>query len=325
MDTGYVNHDEVSPATAFWAYQHEDPRFYMNRIGPMHYSGVGHGHSPIFPAPFPVSTHLGGYMTHLYQPYSLGAMMNATDLMPFGQQFNYIQQPLFYGDFIRFEDNMPIAYRTQAGLPNKNEIRLSNMGSSHTSGLKIHNEKNYSQRQNGYKNKVRTSATKSFEVSPTVRASGSTHGGRQSGQLTQAQLSNAARSSKGSAPPAKRSGIQKTSAPRQVWREKIKAQPSASASQSKSSSKHATPTYHITWNGFDELCEPVGQNCHLCEEDLSYVLTDDESEYYDVFDPPNLPDVAVLPCGHAFHVKCLQLIIPEEQSSDHPCYLCSKF
>ncbi|KAA8535423.1 hypothetical protein F0562_030436 [Nyssa sinensis] len=329
MDTGFVNHVEVSPAIASWAYQHEDPQFHymlqnetVNHIGPMHYPGVGHGHSPILLAPLPISTHLGGYMTNMYQSDSHGTMMNATDVVPSGQQLNFIRQPLFHGDHIRLEDNVLISYHSQAGLPNKNKTRFSNKGSSHNSSVKIHNGKNSSRRQHGYKNKVRTSATKSSMVSPTVRASGSTNGEKYSGQ---AQQSKPTRSCKDPAPPVNRSGIQKTSAPRQVWREKIKAQPSTIASQSKLSSEPAAPTHHITWNGFDELCEPIGQNCFLCEEDLSYAPSDDEFECYDVFDHPNLPEVAVLPCGHALHGKCLQFIPPEGQSTEPPCLLCSKF
>ncbi|XP_059637761.1 uncharacterized protein LOC132279742 [Cornus florida] len=126
----------------------------------------------------------------------------------------------------------------------------------------------------------------------------------------------------------KSSGTQKTSATQQVWQEKTKAK-SSRRRRSRRSSKHTDPVHvhHITWNGLDELCEPegpvpLGLNCHICEDDLSYAPRDDEAEYYEGFEQ-NLPEVAVLLCGHAFHVKCLQFLTSDEGLSDPQCYLCS--
>ncbi|KAL3535161.1 hypothetical protein ACH5RR_003622 [Cinchona calisaya] len=88
------------------------------------------------------------------------------------------------------------------------------------------------------------------------------------------------------------------------------------------------PVHHITWDGFDETCESVGETCFLCERDLSSptfeVEEGDEFEYYDqYFEKSNLlPDVSVLGCGHAFHSQCLDNITPEDQLSDPPCLLC---
>lgn len=88
---------------------------------------------------------------------------------------------------------------------------------------------------------------------------------------------------------------------------------------------------------------PVGQNCIICNKDLSGVIEDDDSEYdddlqyeddeqddddvldyYDDLNPPLLPAVDILVCGHAYHTECFQKGTPEKQSSDPECTVCSK-
>ncbi|KAI3694739.1 hypothetical protein L1987_77709 [Smallanthus sonchifolius] len=100
------------------------------------------------------------------------------------------------------------------------------------------------------------------------------------------------------------------------------------------------PIYHIRWEGEDVKNGPLGQNCILCNKDLSCATEDDDSEsdddfqyddddddddeYYDDLNPPLLPAVDVLSCGHAYHTECLQKGTPKEQSSDPQCILCYK-
>ncbi|KAK9055183.1 hypothetical protein SSX86_026265 [Deinandra increscens subsp. villosa] len=101
--------------------------------------------------------------------------------------------------------------------------------------------------------------------------------------------------------------------------------------------------YHIRWEGGDAVNGPLGQKCILCNKDLSGATEDDDSEYnddfhyedddyydddddeyYDDINPPLLPAVDILSCGHAYHTECLQKGTPEERSSDPLCVLCSK-
>ncbi|KAF5804895.1 putative transcription factor C2H2 family [Helianthus annuus] len=103
------------------------------------------------------------------------------------------------------------------------------------------------------------------------------------------------------------------------------------------------PFYHIRWEGDDAENGPLGQKCILCNKDLSGATDDDDSEYnddlhyedddyydddddeyYDDINPPLLPAVDILSCGHAYHTECLQKGTPEERSSDPQCVLCSK-
>ncbi|KAI8565743.1 hypothetical protein RHMOL_Rhmol03G0285000 [Rhododendron molle] len=84
----------------------------------------------------------------------------------------------------------------------------------------------------------------------------------------------------------------------------------------------------IVLPGCDEESEPAGQSCPFCDKDLLYAPTDDdEYEYTDILidEPPKLPAVAVLSCGHFFHSQCLELNIPEELSTDPPCFLCLSY
>nr|GMD25902.1 putative pentatricopeptide repeat-containing protein At1g10330 [Ipomoea batatas] len=80
------------------------------------------------------------------------------------------------------------------------------------------------------------------------------------------------------------------------------SRPHASSSNMPSSSTSSSfsvlndePVHHIKWDGFNRTRENIGFTCALCEEDLSYMPSDDyESEYYDDMesDPLNYPEVA---------------------------------
>ncbi|XP_076890910.1 uncharacterized protein LOC143542130 [Bidens hawaiensis] len=91
------------------------------------------------------------------------------------------------------------------------------------------------------------------------------------------------------------------------------------------------PFFHIRWEGDDAKSGPLGQKCIICNKDLSaatdddddseyndefryedddYYEYDDDDEYYDDINPPLLPAVDILSCGHAFHTECLQKDTP---------------
>ncbi|XP_071701287.1 uncharacterized protein [Rutidosis leptorrhynchoides] len=107
------------------------------------------------------------------------------------------------------------------------------------------------------------------------------------------------------------------------------------------------PMYHIRWEGDEDMeNRPFGQNCIICNKDLSGVTEDDNSEsnddyqyedddddddddddgdgYNDDVTPALLPAVDILPCGHAYHTECLQQGTPQESSNDPKCTFCSK-
>ncbi|KAF3618050.1 putative titin-like [Capsicum annuum] len=69
--------------------------------------------------------------------------------------------------------------------------------------------------------------------------------------------------------------------------------------------------------GLEELPQPVGVKCHLCKRDVAFNPEGPISR------PAAPPPVAVLPCGHAFHDHCLELITPKEQSKEPPCIPCA--
>ncbi|XP_041990686.1 uncharacterized protein LOC121741828 isoform X1 [Salvia splendens] len=77
-----------------------------------------------------------------------------------------------------------------------------------------------------------------------------------------------------------------------------------------------TAPLQVKWKGFEEPLEPTGQRCLLCKRDLSFTA---EGLMYQ---PTAPPPVAVLPCGHTFHDRCLQLITPEDQLKIPPCIPC---
>ncbi|KAF3450997.1 hypothetical protein FNV43_RR07086 [Rhamnella rubrinervis] len=77
------------------------------------------------------------------------------------------------------------------------------------------------------------------------------------------------------------------------------------------------PGIHLKWKGFDEASQPIGQNCFLCKRDISFTPEGPVSL------PTVPPQVAVLPCGHAFHDHCLQLITPPDHLENPPCIPCA--
>ncbi|KVI11754.1 uncharacterized protein LOC112505707 [Cynara cardunculus var. scolymus] len=141
-------------------------------------------------------------------------------------------------------------------------------------------------------------------------------------------------SPKSSAPPIKKIGTTKPLTTSLAGHDKN--QPSSSQYEP----YFREPIFHIRWEG-DMENGPFGQNCILCNKDLSGATEDDDSElnddfeyedddddgeyeYYDDLTPPLLPAVDILPCGHAYHTECLQHGTHEKQSSDPQCILCSR-
>ncbi|KAK1403628.1 hypothetical protein POM88_003233 [Heracleum sosnowskyi] len=95
-------------------------------------------------------------------------------------------------------------------------------------------------------------------------------------------------------------------------------------SEPESPTEYTEPIYHIKWDGDNSKeCKHLEQICPICENDLSYISAGDYSYYEDDNEPPKLPEVAVLPCGHAFHSECLMQFIEEEQSREPPCFFCT--
>ncbi|KAJ6296109.1 hypothetical protein OIU78_024030 [Salix suchowensis] len=137
--------------------------------------------------------------------------------------------------------------------------------------------------------------------------------------------------------------------PRQVWHVKretlssqgkgeisskiLQVKKKTSTLSSRTSSSHAkrqrhyrrqrslSPEHHIKWNVLVKL----GHSCFLCKNDLAHspLLTEEESESESELESDKLPDVAVLPCGHAFHTLCLEQAIPEYELKDPSCFICS--
>ena len=68
----------------------------------------------------------------------------------------------------------------------------------------------------------------------------------------------------------------------------------------------------------NSVLEPSGNKCFLCKLDVVYTAGGGMT-----YEHPNLPAVAVLPCGHIFHDHCLQQITPPQDSKTPPCIPCS--
>lgn len=72
--------------------------------------------------------------------------------------------------------------------------------------------------------------------------------------------------------------------------------------------------------GFAKSRAESGESCCICHLDLAASALYSEA-FKDGFSNI-LPEVAVLPCGHVFHAKCLEFHTPVEQSRDPPCTIC---
>ncbi|KAJ4839784.1 hypothetical protein Tsubulata_026579 [Turnera subulata] len=101
---------------------------------------------------------------------------------------------------------------------------------------------------------------------------------------------------------------------------KTKAETSkASAKRSRRrKQKRAAVQDHIKCHDFT-----VGESCLLCEKDLAHKSAPTELELHLDQELDKYPDVAVLPCCHAFHVQCLEMLMSEEQLKDPPCLICA--
>ncbi|KAJ0007411.1 hypothetical protein Pint_30384 [Pistacia integerrima] len=67
----------------------------------------------------------------------------------------------------------------------------------------------------------------------------------------------------------------------------------------------------------DKPPQPSGRGCFFCKRDLSFTPEADGP----ISQPSIPPSVGVLPCGHYFHSRCLEIVTPPEKSTD-PCILC---
>ncbi|KAJ7979577.1 Zinc finger, RING-type protein [Quillaja saponaria] len=118
--------------------------------------------------------------------------------------------------------------------------------------------------------------------------------------------------------PASKKGEVKPSAPCNVQQKKKNIIKTSKKLPKQNSEQKATEVYYIKDGGFNDLkVQPLGWTCQLCEKDLAYSPIGVQSKY------SFLPEVTVLPCGHAFHSTCLQLAIPEDQFRDPPCIICA--
>ncbi|CAH9093291.1 unnamed protein product [Cuscuta europaea] len=100
---------------------------------------------------------------------------------------------------------------------------------------------------------------------------------------------------------------------------------SSSLKKSLSNKEHI---YHVKYDGFSKELKKVGVTCVLCEEDLSCLSSDYEYQYYEDQEesgPMSYPEVAVLQCGHSFHIRCFAYSIPDELCFDPPCVLCASY
>ncbi|CAN0838246.1 hypothetical protein LINGRAHAP2_LOCUS2058 [Linum grandiflorum] len=77
-------------------------------------------------------------------------------------------------------------------------------------------------------------------------------------------------------------------------------------------------TFYLKWDeGLVETQDwKLGQNCFICGRDLSYAPIPPETDSGTY----NFPEVAVLACGHVFHMICFS---SSNQSTDPSCFKCS--
>ncbi|KAK9275947.1 hypothetical protein L1049_023222 [Liquidambar formosana] len=131
MDTGDLNHFGIAPATAFPVYQNDESRLPIfqnemyNQNGSTRYAGASCGYSSIIYEPLPVFPHPGGYIPSTYQAYPYGATLDVTNLMPYGSQFNHVQQPMSRRNFMSYGDSLSVPYYSQVGRHIKFRAKLS--------------------------------------------------------------------------------------------------------------------------------------------------------------------------------------------------------
>ncbi|KAJ0076091.1 hypothetical protein Patl1_34814 [Pistacia atlantica] len=77
------------------------------------------------------------------------------------------------------------------------------------------------------------------------------------------------------------------------------------------------PTDHMKQD-FDKPPQRSGRECFFCKRDLSFTPEADGP----ISQPSIPPSVAVLPCGHYFHTRYLEIVNPHEKSIDPLCILC---
>ncbi|CAN0912195.1 hypothetical protein LINGRAHAP2_LOCUS27244 [Linum grandiflorum] len=85
-------------------------------------------------------------------------------------------------------------------------------------------------------------------------------------------------------------------------------------------------TFYLKWDEQDlveEQDSKLGQECLLCEKDLSYAPLPPEMD----MGTYNFPEAAVLPCGHVFHTICLESAFAGApgRSVEPTCFLCASF
>ncbi|KAJ0074723.1 hypothetical protein Patl1_34796 [Pistacia atlantica] len=74
----------------------------------------------------------------------------------------------------------------------------------------------------------------------------------------------------------------------------------------------------LLYADFDKPPQPSGRQCFFCKRDLSFTPEADGP----ISQPSIPPSVAVFPCGHYFHTRCLEIVTPPEKTTDPPCILC---
>ncbi|EEF33991.1 conserved hypothetical protein [Ricinus communis] len=131
---------------------------------------------------------------------------------------------------------------------------------------------------------------------------------------------------------AEPSNISPTTLSSKIWRAKEKTQqPSENSSNSSSSSSSSSRRerlfkYHLSRHHPErdnithhiKVDNRVGYICCLCEKDLAYPPMPPEIE----LEFQRFPDAAILPCGHTFHLQCLELAVHEEELKDPTCFIC---
>ncbi|CAN1811831.1 hypothetical protein LINPERHAP1_LOCUS26349 [Linum perenne] len=80
---------------------------------------------------------------------------------------------------------------------------------------------------------------------------------------------------------------------------------------------------YLKWDeqGFlEEQDSKLGEECFICERDLSYAPVPPETDTGTY----NFPEAAVLPCGHIFHMICLEMASTgiSDQPVEPTCFLC---